>query len=78
MLNLLTNAVRHSPRGTGLVQVKLDMECVSGQAVCKEGVLDNGPGIAPEMKAHLFEKYRAEMCIRDRYHAAENRRLRRM
>ena len=47
MLNLLTNAVRHSPRGTGLVQVKLDMECVSGQAVCKVGVLDNGPGIAP-------------------------------
>ncbi len=59
MLNLLTNAVRHSPRGTGSVQVKLDMECVSGQAVCKVGVLDNGPGIAPEMKAHLFEKYRA-------------------
>ena len=22
-------------------------------------VLDNGPGIAPEMQAHLFEKYRA-------------------
>lgn len=59
VLNLLTNAVRHSPQGDGHVQIELWQEERNARTVCMVRVLDNGPGIAPEMQAHLFEKYRA-------------------
>lgn len=59
MLNLFTNAVRHSPQGHGRVEVQLYTRRQDAQTECCVQVADNGPGIAPDMMAHLFEKYKA-------------------
>jgi len=53
-LNLLSNAAKYAPRGTGLVQMRLKDE-TDGITV---EVQDNGPGIAPEQQAMVFEKFR--------------------
>lgn len=49
--------VRRSPQGTGMVQLELDMECTDGQTVRRRAT-GKVPGIAPDMQAHPFEKYR--------------------
>ncbi|MFP5304583.1 MAG: histidine kinase dimerization/phospho-acceptor domain-containing protein, partial [Gammaproteobacteria bacterium] len=54
LLNLLGNAVKFAPRGSGRVQLSVTtdprMACIS--------VRDNGPGIAEEDQTLIFEKFR--------------------
>jgi PAS domain S-box-containing protein len=52
LANLLSNAFRASPRG-GRVQV-VARATDEGVAV---SVRDEGPGVAPDLRAHLFERY---------------------
>jgi len=54
MLNLLSNAMKFSPSGTGRVRVRVEAEpdCV------RVDVEDNGTGISPEHQAAIFEKFR--------------------
>ncbi|MCL2466155.1 MAG: ATP-binding protein [Micrococcales bacterium] len=52
LTNLLANATRHSPNGGEVV--------VRGSRVGPDvriDVVDSGPGIAPEQRAHLFERF---------------------
>ncbi|MEB3299863.1 MAG: HAMP domain-containing sensor histidine kinase [Candidatus Sericytochromatia bacterium] len=53
LLNLLSNAIRHSPPG-GRISVKA-RPCVPGLRV---EVTDQGPGIAPQDQNLLFQRYR--------------------
>jgi signal transduction histidine kinase len=53
--NLISNAIKFTPRG-GAVHVALARE--SDAAVFR--VRDTGQGIAPDMLAHVFERYRQE------------------
>ena len=52
MLNLLENAVRHTPPGT---QVHASTEARDGEAVVI--VEDSGPGIPPELTNRVFERF---------------------
>jgi signal transduction histidine kinase len=52
LVNLIGNAVRHSPRGTA---VTISFENSSGSA--RVHVADEGPGIAQEDQARIFEPY---------------------
>ena len=54
VLNLLSNAAKYAPRGEGRVDVTLSG---SEQGLTVE-VQDNGPGIAPDQQALVFEKFR--------------------
>ncbi|MDO6386160.1 ATP-binding protein [Uliginosibacterium sp. 31-12] len=51
--NLLDNAIKYSPRG-GIVTLKLAREATH----IALSVEDNGPGIAPEERSVLFERFR--------------------
>lgn len=52
LVNLLSNAVRHSPEGeTVAVQVEQ-----AGSDVCFR-VIDHGPGVAPEIQTRIFEPF---------------------
>ena len=52
VLNLLSNALRHTPPG-GRIEVRTSLD---GELAVLE-VLDNGPGIAPEDLPHVFERF---------------------
>ena len=52
LINLLTNAVRHSPAGD-VIQVQLH----SDDGTLRFDVVDNGEGIAPEEQAVIFEAF---------------------
>ncbi|HEY5427517.1 MAG TPA: HAMP domain-containing sensor histidine kinase [Solirubrobacteraceae bacterium] len=52
VLNLLENAVRHTPPGT---QIQAWTEARDGDAVV--AVQDSGPGIAPELASRVFERF---------------------
>jgi two-component system, OmpR family, sensor kinase len=52
VLNLLENAVRHTPPGT---RVSASTESVDGDAVVI--VQDNGPGISDELEQRVFERF---------------------
>jgi signal transduction histidine kinase len=55
LYNLIRNALRHTPRGTGvLVRVEAPMP---GEV--RLSVIDDGPGLPPEMQPYLFERYAA-------------------
>ena len=54
VLNLLSNALKYAPRGTGRVVMRLQD---TGQELTLE-VQDNGPGVAPDQEAVVFEKFR--------------------
>jgi signal transduction histidine kinase len=51
--NLLSNALRHSPLGTGEVNVTLSLK----HDQLSVEVDDNGPGIPVEFQARIFEKF---------------------
>ena len=50
--NLIGNAVRHSPRGSGVL---VRAEALAGEM--KFEVIDRGGGIAPEYRTRIFEKF---------------------
>jgi two-component system OmpR family sensor kinase len=52
LLNLLDNAIRHSPEG-GTVRVVMEDR---GETV-EVAVVDSGPGIPPEAQSHVFERF---------------------
>ena len=52
ILNLLENAVRHTPPGT---RVRAATRQGDGEAIVV--VEDSGPGIAPDLAAHVFERF---------------------
>jgi signal transduction histidine kinase len=54
MLNLLSNAAKFCPAGTGRVQVRIETEGAS----VRVDVQDNGVGISREHQAAIFEKFR--------------------
>jgi signal transduction histidine kinase len=53
--NLLANAIRHAPSG-GVVRCSLST--APGRLILQ--VADNGPGIAPELRGVVFERYRRD------------------
>ncbi|MBD0382405.1 sensor histidine kinase [Paenibacillus sedimenti] len=53
VLNLFHNAVQHTNAETGRIEISL---AHTAEAV-KIAVKDNGPGIAPEHQAHLFDRF---------------------
>jgi two-component system sensor histidine kinase TctE len=54
--NLLHNALRHSPPGGGL-QVRLQVLEQTAPGWAALVVADEGPGIAPELRPHLFQPF---------------------
>ncbi len=52
VVNLLDNAIKYTPAGGA---VKLSVAAVNGKAVLE--VADNGIGIPPEARPHLFERF---------------------
>ncbi|WP_437564834.1 sensor histidine kinase [Sorangium sp. So ce542] len=53
VLNLVENAIRHSPRGA---EVLIALEAQGGRVRCS--VEDGGPGVAPEERAAVFDRFR--------------------
>ena len=54
MLNLLSNAAKFVPAGSGRVDVRLKM----GEGLLRVEVADNGPGIEPALAPVIFQKFR--------------------
>ena len=54
VVNLLSNAVKFSDPERGLVEVRVRADA----AGVRTDIADNGPGIAPEDQARVFEKFR--------------------
>jgi two-component system OmpR family sensor kinase len=52
VLNLLDNATRHTPEGA---MIELSLREESGDAVVEVG--DDGPGIPPEMREQIFDRF---------------------
>lgn len=52
LVNLLSNAVRHSPEGE-TVTVRVEAR----DSEVRVGVSDRGPGVAPELQARIFEPF---------------------
>jgi two-component system, NtrC family, sensor histidine kinase PilS len=55
MWNLCRNALRHSRRGPGSIVIRFSMERAG--TIVKLDVLDDGPGVAAEMRGQLFEPF---------------------
>jgi len=59
LLNLLSNAIRHTPEG-GNLRVLAKTE---GQSEIRVSVCDSGPGLSPEDLEHVFDRfYRADQA----------------
>ena len=54
VVNLLSNAVKFSPRGVGLVTLTVENDANG----IRLSVADNGPGIAPNDREAIFERFR--------------------
>jgi two-component system, OmpR family, sensor kinase len=52
VLNLLDNAVRHTPAGS---RIELRLRTETGEAVVE--VADDGPGVPPELREQIFERF---------------------
>ncbi len=61
--NLLRNAIEHTDEGTGLVA--LEVEPLGGGNV-RFAVIDDGPGIPPEERERVFERFHRTDAARDR------------
>ncbi len=67
LLNLLDNALKHTPSG-GVITVSLALAARDVGLV----VADNGPGIATELRPHIFDRFVRAMPVRDTdLHAAQ-------
>ena len=51
-LNLMENAIRHTPDGT---HIRARVSSESGEVVLT--VQDDGPGVAPELRDRIFERF---------------------
>jgi two-component system, OmpR family, sensor kinase len=51
-LNLVENAIRHTPEGT---RIRATVTADDGEVVLT--VQDDGPGVAPELRDHIFERF---------------------
>lgn len=56
LANVLSNAIKHSPRGTPVAVEIAPVTLQSGDAV-KILIVDQGPGIAPELLPRVFERF---------------------
>ncbi|ATQ78855.1 two-component sensor histidine kinase [Massilia violaceinigra] len=54
LINLLTNALRYASGGEGSIRVYVVTDAAGGMEL---HVQDDGPGITPEVRAHLFEPF---------------------
>lgn len=52
LINLIENAVRHTPAGTAIT---IAVECDAADAIATVG--DTGPGIAPDQRAHALRRF---------------------
>ena len=52
LINLINNAIKNTPEGS---EITIGSERVDGNVIVS--VCDNGPGIADEMKPHIFEMF---------------------
>jgi hypothetical protein len=52
MANLMSNAIKHSPAGENVL---VSLDAVAGQV--RVTVRDRGPGIEPQFRARMFEKF---------------------
>ena len=52
LINLINNAIKNTPEGS---EITIGSERVAGNVIVS--VCDNGPGIADEMKPHIFEMF---------------------
>jgi Na+/proline symporter/nitrogen-specific signal transduction histidine kinase len=62
MLNLLSNASKFAPKGSGVLKVRM----MTTEAGLRVDVTDNGPGIAFEEQGLIFEKFRQGGDSRDK------------
>lgn len=56
LYNILSNAFRYTKTG-GIVELTVRSVWKNGQLVAEISVADNGPGIADDMKPHVFERF---------------------
>lgn len=54
VINLLTNALRYASGGVGSIRVYVVTDAAAGMEL---HVQDDGPGITPEVRSHLFEPF---------------------
>ena len=59
IVNLVQNAIKYSPPGS---PIRVRLEAVDGRAVVS--VIDAGPGIAPEERVYVFDKYKRAASAR--------------
>jgi PAS domain S-box-containing protein len=57
LLNLLQNAIEASPRG-GTITVSTSVREIEGRMMVAVEIMDQGQGIPPEVREHLFEPFR--------------------
>jgi signal transduction histidine kinase len=56
IMNLLSNAVEHAPKGTS-VAVSVSKTRRGGRELARIDIADAGPGIAPSVVPHVFERF---------------------
>ena len=54
--NLIGNAIKFTERGEVLLSVAVD-SCSEGNVILRFSIADTGIGIAPEIQAHIFERF---------------------
>ncbi len=67
--NLLANAIAHtggSPRGSGLVRLEVEQTSGGGHGGVRFVVEDDGPGIPPDQRERVFDRFHRTDAARDR------------